>query len=277
MNSWTLTTPGKWILTGEHAVLRGHPALIFPCTDHELTLTVTTSEHLSIHVDSLNAECVHDAAHACIKRACQLLNRPADTLTGRLRLRNTLPVGGGLGFSAALCVSIGRWLVKLGVLIDDQLQTFCTQLEDLFHGQSSGADIAALLCAKPMIFRQGVAPQPFTPIWVPNIQLTDTQTRANTATCVASIQALWKSDPNQAKALDAHMSACTDLAVDALLEPPSTGEAKLIQAINMACDCFSAWSLITPTMAQVMSTLKTHGARACKPTGAGLGGLILSL
>ena len=32
------TTFGKWILAGEHAVVRGHEALVFPIKEKQLTL-----------------------------------------------------------------------------------------------------------------------------------------------------------------------------------------------------------------------------------------------
>ena len=39
--NFTTITHAKWILAGEHAVLRGHGALIFPLQSHQLTLSYT--------------------------------------------------------------------------------------------------------------------------------------------------------------------------------------------------------------------------------------------
>ena len=38
------TTHGKWILAGEHAVIRGHGALVFPLPDKTLTLSYTPAD-----------------------------------------------------------------------------------------------------------------------------------------------------------------------------------------------------------------------------------------
>ena len=48
MRQFNTRTYGKWILAGEHAVLRGCPALAFPLTSRSL--------HLEYHPENANLE-----------------------------------------------------------------------------------------------------------------------------------------------------------------------------------------------------------------------------
>lgn len=61
--SFTTTTHGKWILTGEHAVLRGSPAIIFPIASRALTLNYQISQ------TPLQIEFINNPDHEILKTA----------------------------------------------------------------------------------------------------------------------------------------------------------------------------------------------------------------
>lgn len=48
--------------------------------------------------------------HSVLDRALAKLGKKEQQLGGVLRIDNTIPVGGGLGASAALCVAVGNLL-----------------------------------------------------------------------------------------------------------------------------------------------------------------------
>ena len=52
---------------------------------------------------------------------------------------------GSMGGSAALCVGITRFFAHLDYLPQDAIYEFSRSLEDLFHGESSGVDIAVAM------------------------------------------------------------------------------------------------------------------------------------
>jgi len=55
MNTSVYRAYGKWILTGEHAVLRGCPALVFPLQQQFMEFTyIKSSEDIKIEIKGLN-------------------------------------------------------------------------------------------------------------------------------------------------------------------------------------------------------------------------------
>ncbi|GJM07143.1 MAG: mevalonate kinase [marine bacterium B5-7] len=270
---FTTTTHGKWILAGEHAVLRGCPALVFPVRSCSLQLSIQKSDTLAL----TGANGIQEAVNKVIQRALELLDKPESELTGQLEIQNTIPVGCGMGASAALCVAIGRWMHWLGWLHEHDLFEFACELENLFHGESSGADVMVAMTQQGMLFARHGTSELITLNWQPIWLLTHSGTQGNTAECIARVKELLASQPPLGQHIDESMRKSVQLAQAALRSDTSAGHAQLAEAINQASDCFQAWGLITPTLAEHQEMLKQHGALASKPTGSGAGGFVLSL
>jgi mevalonate kinase len=271
-----LETPSKWILCGEHAVLRGHSAIVFPNNlylkltyqNHDEPLTISCKGPLSDLLPSLIPKLAH--------KALELSHQPQHQLKGSLEVVNEIPAGIGLGFSASLCVSVARWLQACGLIKVDDLLDLCTQLEHTFHGTSSGLDVACVLRQQPLLYQQGTC-KPFTPQWQPCFSLTNSQSPAHTHACIDTVKRLQQNNPSQAKELDQAMHQASQQAFSALMQPQKTGLALLQQAIYEANQCFEQWSLCTPAIKTLQQDLQEKGALASKPSGAGLGGLVLAL
>ncbi|MGC8107782.1 hypothetical protein, partial [Salmonella enterica] len=69
-------------------------------------------------------------------------------------VESTLPVGAGLGASAALSVAVGRWFVSRNAIEETKLFEFCRELENLFHGESSGVDVAVAIESRGLHFER---------------------------------------------------------------------------------------------------------------------------
>ncbi len=267
-------THGKWILAGEHAVLRGGTALVFPVASRYLDFEFEPGPELKLEIQHSNTD-LEMAFWGVLEKALQNLNLNRDQVAGTLRLSSNIPVGAGMGASATLCVSLARWLTDLGFMPADQQFEFSKNLENLFHGESSGVDVAVALNNKGLCFTKPGTMKFFEPSWRPQFYLSYCGKRGVTSDCISRVQSLLAEDPKKGESIDQHMQEAVALAKEALL---TDGEVnKLKQSLNIASHCFAEWGLMSQSLTNHMDHLKEMGALACKPTGSGDGGFVLSL
>jgi len=169
--------PGKLILTGDHTVAYGQPAIAF-AIDRYLTTTVSPQSPPEIMFDLVNlphkGSRTLRALHRTAKRAQQSFTRFQDGEVGirevirkpfelieytaakfidrfnhhlehgvKIRTESTIPTGSGMGSSAASIVSTTRALSAYfdRELTEQELQSFHLETENLQHGCSSGLDL----------------------------------------------------------------------------------------------------------------------------------------
>lgn len=280
MKTFETTTCGKWILAGEHAVLRGSPALVFPLPGAQLQFRYTSeSAHADIELElsgSAGAE-LDLLFWGVLEKACALTGLRRKDLSGRVSLQNDIPVGAGLGASAAFCVAVARWFQNLSSFEPERVESFAQELENLFHGESSGVDIAVAHSGRPLKFYRNGERSCFEPYWQPHLYLAYSGQRGVTRECVAKVKGLLQAEPEQARRLDERMREAVQLAERALFQDEKTGYPLLLKAIGEAAHCFESWGLFEGLPEREAKKLATRGAEAIKPTGSGGGGYLLSL
>ncbi len=274
---------GKWILAGEHAVLRGCPALVFPSFARSLELSFyAANESVSetLHAD-FGGELGREMSlifWSVLEKALETVGHDRHEIKGRFHLVNTIPLGAGMGASAALCVALGKWFCWRNWVSEADLYEFSRGLENLFHGESSGVDIAVALSSQGLHFERNAKRYPVIPKWEPQWYLSYSGKRGVTSECVNKVKGLFEKKPRSAELIDKDMHDAVLMAEDSLSRnSEEEGFELLADAINKARSCFERWGLTNGETGTQMTRLLSHGAAAVKPTGSGDGGFILSL
>jgi mevalonate kinase len=151
------SAPGKVLLLGEHAVVYGHPALA-AALQRGVRIELTESPDASIEVGS----------PAGISPPAELLEAAlemAATIGAPSRFRavieTELPLGAGLGSSAAVGVALARALSQFAgrPCPDERATELALGFERHFHGAPSGVDPAISASGGVILFRRGEPPQ----------------------------------------------------------------------------------------------------------------------
>lgn len=267
MSDFETRVHAKCILSGEHTVLRGGQAIVCPLQQFHTTLVYHPAPTaLVVRMDGLALD------YPFFQKMAEDYH-----LTGRVVLESTVPLKTGLGASAMLCLCWARLLAHLGRISPTEIFETAHQLENFFHGQSSGVDIAGVASDTCIVFQKGKPIHPIEVAWAPSLYLVRTATDGVTKEAVGKVNALQQNEARHAQSIDTHMQHATDLIKSALEQPGPAALQKMAEGIRMAESCFDEWGLILPQMRELASQLKKMGALATKPTGSGLGGYILSL
>lgn len=277
MKEFSTVTYGKWILAGEHAVLRGSAALVFPLLDRGMSFTYSPNGPFQLKLTGERGDELQLIVYGLLEKALEKVERHRDHLNGTLTIESNLPLGAGMGGSAALCVGIARFFAHLDYLPEASVYEFSRSLEDLFHGESSGVDIAVAMEGKGIRFMRGGERTLLPVSWQPNWYLSYSGKKGVTAECVRRVKEIWARSRERGEKIDEQMREAVSKAEEALASASEDRLSQLAHALDLARDCFFQWGLCEGALEKHLQKLTDSGALAVKPTGSGGGGYVLSL
>lgn len=268
--------PGKWILAGEHTVIRGGEALVFPLKSRYLKFSYKNdSDKFRIILTGIASQELELIIWSVFEKCLDLLKKNRDDIKGTLHIHSEIQFGVGQGASATLSVGLTQFFEKIGFLTSDSF-VFAKSIEDLFHGESSGVDIAVALYQKPLSFIRHQPTVELDTYYIPPMTVSYCGIRGVTKDCVTKVKKMITDDPDKSKQLDDKMKKSVSL-MKSLMMKTDSGVDQWKMAIDMAQDCFLGWDLVPAEAEKHISLLKKNGALSCKMTGSGGGGYILSL
>lgn len=281
-SSFEIRVPGKWVLSGEHAVLRGVPAIALPHPEFSLDLRFDPNPAEMFVTAPTEARELAVGLIEAVHRITQLPS--GGEPQGRLEIRSSIPFGAGLGSSAALCVAIVRWLAPAIGIEESRIRETATRLEDRFHGKSSGMDVAVISEAAPIRFELLGGERRAETLGLsrlPKFSFHDTGLRKKTSECIARVERFRAERPEAGARCDVRMGSASELALRGLrafaAAETQTGLNDLREAMRLGQECFREWDLVPEAALEIERRLYAEGARAVKLTGAGGGGYLVAL
>jgi mevalonate kinase len=142
--------PGKVLLLGEHSVVYGHPALAASIPRY-VTVDVEPSAEARIELPG-----GMQTPFPLLESALAMARDAGFKGAFRARVQSEIPLGSGLGSSAALGVALARAL-KPGCA-PDEAAGLAMRVERLLHGAPSGVDPAACAREGVIFFTRGEPP-----------------------------------------------------------------------------------------------------------------------
>lgn len=289
--AYSTEVPGKWVLAGEHTVLRGGTAIALPHPDLKLRLEFRPSESPSTPAFTVEPDYGMLVIQELLGIAQEWLAARGVRLEfphGKLKLTSTIPVGAGLGSSAALSVATARWVLSACGLERGLERDLAREMENRFHGKSSGMDVSVVSIGEPILFsmKEGAVSLGLTHL--PHFVFADSGLRSSTKDCIERVEKTRVLDAARGAALDLEMNRACQEALEGLRaydEAFERGDMKKISAalvtigagITRSREVFREWGLIPEGLDTLMSELERSGWRNWRLTGSGRGGFIVGL
>lgn len=287
----------KWIMAGEHTVVRGGKALAFPL--HNLSLNLEWVPASSLEICDISLD-LAETFLQLLRSASDFCGIDFGKILGKFSVRSNIPMKSGLGSSAALCLNLARLFEYFGFCSQDAITQLAVHIENILHGKSSGLDIAVAASGKGVVFEHNriqkfidsfsspdsvsfidsvdftdsTAPFAKNHTYHPRIVLSYSGEQSSTAKCAALVQDLIQKDPKKAADLDFLMNDGANLCESGLINDCFDD---LKKGINSCNEAFRGWGLYNSALEHHAQLLFNAGAVAVKPIGSGLGGFMLSL
>ncbi|MHC6099946.1 mevalonate kinase, partial [Listeria innocua] len=269
----------KMILCGEHAVVYGEPAISVPFTQAIVTTNVETSTKtkFSSAFFTGDLENMPDFLAGIKALVVDVLNEIGNGENVSIHVTSGVPIGRGLGSSAAVATSIARGLYKYfnQELDSKKLLAIVNAAEKIAHGNASGVDAITVVSEKPVWYERDRKleimhfPKKITFV------VADTGVPSETRDAVKDVQILYKE--NQAE-IGKIIHQLGDISREIKLHLEGDADTvKIGAAMNKAQSYLETLTVSDSSLEKLIKVARSNGADGAKLTGGGRGGCIIAV
>ena len=150
IKSISYSAPGRIFISGEHAVVYGKPALVC-AIDKRLTMTFTPTEKTEYK------DIIMPILEKSVMDFLQKKQIKKKKIGYTYSIESAIPIGRGLGSSAAYCAVISAGLLELFTGDEwskDEINMCAYQMEKYFHKNSSGVDTSTSIMGGLIYYRK---------------------------------------------------------------------------------------------------------------------------
>jgi mevalonate kinase len=263
---------GKIVLLGEHAVVYGMPAIAAGISLGATARAVPDASS-SIRIAEREA-CAGDGSE--LSRALEQTCAALGVAPHRIEVDVNLPLGSGLGGSAAIGVAVTRALLSSSGIAESRERVLggAAAWEQVFHGNASGVDAAAAYAGSCIWFTKEHGPEPMFVALPLHLAICLAGPPASTKEMVANVRTLGERRPDL---LGKSLAGIESLVKNAKLCIEAGDLHGLGQLMNYNQMLLSGLFLSTPEIERACAVAREAGALGAKLTGAGGGGAVIAL
>lgn len=279
------SAPAKIILFGEHAVVYGRPAIAIPFWAVKASCNIFARpdleepqiEFVSLDQAHLSPELQHNLADlmnyvvAIVLEYAHTRNFPAS----QIRVGSTIPLGSGLGSSAAIAVAMIRACTEfLGLVLDQSEVNKLAYLSEIHtHGHPSGLDNTVITQGKPVYYVKDQIIQPIMLKGSRTFVVADTGIPGSTSDQVSRVNRMWKSTKSVVEEIFDSIGSIAEKA-KAILSNDS--DASIGELMTKNHELLQKLGVSSPQLDQLVNSAINAGANGAKMTGGGGGGNIIT-
>jgi mevalonate kinase len=276
-----VSSPGKLILGGEHAVVYGRRALVTSIDMRlymQLTETESTTKLLTttFHDTSINHRIdlfdVHQSYPLEIQAILMIYEHfrsllPSDVQYD-LQVRSEIPIGAGLGSSAAFSVCLVGCFSRLchAEFDRDEINRLAYRIECLFHGTPSGIDNTISTYGQSLVYSR--TSKQHINFQLSNLAIIDTGIPKSTKRMVDIVRQLTSNEPSKAEQIFESIESCVDKMIEQ--------NEQMTTLVRRNQELLVELGVSIPAIDDIIRLLNTYDV-PCKITGAGGGGCLIAL
>jgi mevalonate kinase len=267
----------KLILVGEHIVVYNKPAIVIPFPLKIRTQIIDSPGEVTISSDFYTGNLLGFPGKGileCIQSTFKRCNKPMEGI--QIQITSDIPVGRGLGSSAALATAIVRGIYAYfhKVLTIDELYSLVEIAETFAHGKPSGIDMMSVASDKPIFYQRPMGGSPLLLKKPIHMVVADTGKVGDTKRAVEHV---YNSILQKPDVIGNIIEQIEDIVLKSKEAITFGDSEKLGNLLSQNHEKLMELGVSDPMLDHLVIAARNSGALGAKLTGGGMGGCIIAL